>query len=254
MGGQGSKGVNQVNRPRVVSSYRRLGQSFSWKGSTMVRIREKIGVVKAGFRCGTWMVIGHPFQVRESVNRKRWKAVCRCECGKVAVLSADHLRSAAMVRCNSCHVANRNRTHGMSNERLYKVFHGIKQRCENPKSHAWSDYGGRGITLCEEWSNSYIAFRDWAMQNGYATHLQIDRIDNDKGYCPTNCRWTNSAEQGRNRRSNIVLSFAGKTQCVADWERDTGIKEATIRTRLKLGWPLEKALTNPVRTFRAKAC
>ena len=87
-----------------------------------------------------------------------------------------------------------------SNTRLYGIWRGIKRRCLNPNYHHFKNYGGRGITVCDEWLESFKSFYDWAMSNGYQDDLSIDRIDNDKGYDPSNCRWVTMAEQNKNKR------------------------------------------------------
>ena len=139
-------------------------------------------------------------------------------------------------------------THGGSGTRLNKIYRAIKQRCNNPQNPAYENYGGRGITVCAEWLNSFEAFRDWALANGYRDDLTIDRIDNDGPYCPENCRWVTMKQQGNNRRSNRVLTYNGENHTITEWAELTGINLHTLMGRLYVrGWNVEKALTTKVR-------
>jgi hypothetical protein len=122
----------------------------------------------------------------------------------------------------------------------------MKQRCNNPGHVAYERYGGRGVKVCDEWSKSFEAFYHWAVSHDYADNLSIDRIDNDKGYSPENCRWVNKIFQQNNRRSNIYITAFQKTLTVAQWARETGIKESTIRFRLLKGIDGETALRRTV--------
>lgn len=134
--------------------------------------------------------------------------------------------------------------HGGSGTRLYNVWKHIKQRTTNPRDKNFPDYGGRGITICKEWRNDFPAFREWALASGYTDDLTIDRIDNDKGYSPENCRWVPFEQQGRNRRSCNNITAFGITDTVAGWSKKTGIPAETIRSRINhLGWKPEDAVS-----------
>lgn len=130
------------------------------------------------------------------------------------------------------------------NTKLYKVWFAIKERCFNPNNKSFHNYGGRGITICKEWINDYASFRDWSYENGYQEGLSIDRIDNNGNYSPDNCRWTSRKVQGNNRRNNLFYTLDGRTQSVAQWAEELGIKHNTLLLRLEK-WPLRRALTEP---------
>ena len=118
----------------------------------------------------------------------------------------------------------------------------MKARCYKP-SHVWYHrYGGRGITVCNEWLNNFAAFRDWAIANGYADTLTVDRIDNNKGYFPENCRWSDQVTQISNRSISRKYEYGGKTQTLQQWADELGIKYVTLYKRLvHLNWDVEKA-------------
>lgn len=128
--------------------------------------------------------------------------------------------------------------HGLSKHPLMIVRNSIKQRCFNPKEPGFELYGKRGITLCEEWRVSFISFYNWCLANGWKKGLHIDRIDNDKGYCPENCRISTPKENAHNRRSNVIITYNGETHCTAEWSRKTGIDAQKILHRFKKGYDL----------------
>lgn len=132
-------------------------------------------------------------------------------------------------------------------KKLYNTWFGMKRRCYDPCCKNYSRYGERGITICDEWLNSFKNFSSWALSNGYSEGLTIDRIDNDKGYSPDNCRWATKSEQNRNYSRNHKLTYKGQTKCVADWSEEYGIKEATILERIRNGWTPEEIFTIPLK-------
>lgn len=117
-------------------------------------------------------------------------------------------------------------------------------RCVNTKNARFKDYGGRGITVCESWKGSFESFIN-DMGRRPSKEYSLDRIDNDKGYSPENCRWTTRKEQQRNMRSNITIEYLGQTKCLAEWSEITGIPQCTITTRIKRGWSEKEAITQP---------
>lgn len=134
------------------------------------------------------------------------------------------------------------KTHGLSKTSLYHRWICMKDRCSNPKSKSYPSYGGRGISVCKEWNESFEAFYEWAIGSGFDGTLTLDRIDNNKNYYPENCRWVSIKEQNRNCSRNNMITHNGKTQCVTDWARELGIRPATIYDRLHKGMTIEEAL------------
>jgi DNA-directed RNA polymerase subunit RPC12/RpoP len=135
-------------------------------------------------------------------------------CGNEFKAQVRYINSGAIISCgcyNKQLVKDRNTKHGLVNTGLYGIWRNIKNRTLNPKHKQYNDYGGRGITICDEWKNDFMSFYAWAMTNGYSDELSIDRIDNDGGYSPENCRWTTSIIQNRNKRipTNNTSGYKG---------------------------------------------
>ena len=118
---------------------------------------------------------------------------------------------------------------------LHHEWSNMITRCTNPNREQWMDYGGRGITVCNEWRHDAAAFIHWALANGWQPGLTIERIDNDGGYFPDNCTWTTRDAQNRNRRSTIKVTWNGKTQCIMDWCNELGLNHFTVYKRMKRG-------------------
>lgn len=132
--------------------------------------------------------------------------------------------------------------HGMYGTRLYHIWNGLNGRCNNPNNKDYANYGGRGISVCDEWREAQNFF-DWAIDNGYSHELSLDRINTNGDYCPNNCRWITVNEQQRNKRNNRIIEYNGKKHCIAEWAELTGIPKQTIVSRLRYGWDVKDVLT-----------
>lgn len=170
---------------------------------------------------------------------KYWK--CLCECGKsveVAIfsLSTGHTRSCG------CLIGEK---HGMRYTREYVSWKNMRSRCLNKKNASYPDYGGRGITICDRWLHSFTNFiTDMGLRS--SPELTLERIDNQKGYSPDNCKWATPTDQARNRRSNRLITYDGETLHLSDWAARLGIHRSSLMERLDK-WPLDKALLTPGR-------
>lgn len=132
-------------------------------------------------------------------------------------------------------------------KRLIHTLCHMKDRCLNERCKSFQDYGGRGITVCDEWLNDPDAFVRWSLSHGYREGLAIDRIDNDKGYSPDNCRWVTAAENNQNRRSCRYFTIGGERKNLQQWCDEFGVSRSMVEARLKRGWGIERALTTPKR-------
>lgn len=132
--------------------------------------------------------------------------------------------------------------HGKRKTRIYSIWRGMKKRCACPNHTYYHCYGGRGISVCEEWKNSFIAFNDWAVRHGYSDDLTIDRIDNNGNYEPSNCRFIPQSEQAKNTRTNVSVTIDGVTRICSDWAKEIGITPQAFFCRLKMGITGEELL------------
>ena len=181
-------------------------------------------------------------------SRRSWLR-CLCDCGEEKTVRRDHVVSGRVVSCG-CYGkalgAERNRTHGKTGTRLYRIWKDMRNRCGNKKVPGYHLWGGRGISVCNEWTN-FETFRGWAESSGYADNLSLDRIDNDGDYTPDNCRWATPKEQSLNRRSNCYITCNGVTKHISEWDKGIGAtKSGRVRSRLNAGWSVEQAVTTPV--------
>jgi hypothetical protein len=189
-------------------------------------------------------------------NRPAWR--CICDCGREKVVAGDSLKCGA-VKCCGAHKTKfysealsrrskiQNRKYPKetdSHSRLYTLWRAMKWRCLDPTHVAYDRYGGAGITICDDWM-TYSKFREWAVSSGYQEHLTIDRKDNNRGYCPDNCRWATHKEQSKNKKSGYHLTAFGETKHLMDWISDPRCKASpgALRRRLKSGHSTEFAIS-----------
>lgn len=172
-------------------------------------------------------------------NKPLW--TCKCDCGNYTSVTRRNLIKGYTISCG-CYRRELSKvshtTHGLSktnsvHNRLYRIWSGIKDRCGNPKSKYWSKYGERGILVCDEWINDYQVFHDWSMANGYNDSLTLDRIDNNKGYEPLNCRWVDYAVQENNRTNNICFLIDNKKYTLSQLARKDGITRKQAERKYK---------------------
>ena len=187
--------------------------------------------------------------------------LCKCDCGNTKVISSNQLHSGTkscgcLQRENAAKSA-KNRVHtpcrhkyevGTEYSRLHQAYKDIKNRCYNQNSKSYKSYGMRGITICQEWQNDFYAFRDWAMVNGHADDLTLDRINVNGNYEPNNCRWITVKEQNNNRRNNRIVTYNGETMTLHElWERYTDVPYKTLWSRVNAGWTIADAVERPIR-------
>jgi hypothetical protein len=189
-------------------------------------------------------------------GKTAWK--CKCDCGNITYVSTSNLTCNRIKSCGCLKLEKlleRSTTHNQRHTHLYDVWKSIRQRCNNPKNRGYHNYGGRGITICEEWDKSFETFYKWSYANGYSTEnqkdeklkLTIDRIDNNGNYEPSNCRWVDRKTQASNTRIAKFFTINGETKCFSEWCRIFGIHRATFDRRIKNGWSIEKAITTPIK-------
>ena len=184
---------------------------------------------------------------RDKFHRTMWK--CRCDCGNEKVIPYENLAKGDTRSCGClAHdlTVERNLKHGDSfrgkKERLYGIYNNMKTRCYTKTDSHYERWGGRGIKMCDEWLNSYEAFKEWAINNGYKEDLTIERIDNDGNYCPENCKWISHKEQARNKRNNHFLTYNGERKCLGEWCEIYNIPRTTLWNRVARGWTPEECL------------
>lgn len=164
----------------------------------------------------------------------------RCDCGRTKIVAGPNLRNGSTRSCGCVQ-----RPHGMFGTPEYGAWVGMIQRCTNPKGRAFPNYGGRGITVCPRWLNSFQNFFA-DMGPRPSRGLSLDRIDNNGPYAPENCRWATRKQQARNKRTSRVLVVDGVSATIPEWVERTGLLKSTIRERLRRGWTPKRAVSTPV--------
>lgn len=192
---------------------------------------------RTGERFGRVVVLERAENSKHGKSRQR----CKCDCGKIFVTDTQNLVNDDCQSCGCLRkelLGSAHRTHGLSKEAIYAVWCDMRHRCLNPQHHEYKNYGGRGISVCEEW-HKFEVFYAWAISSGYAKGLSIERKDVNGNYCPENCTWITMKEQARNRRNNVV--YDGKTQ--NEWARELGLSRTTLfRYRKKHNCDLKSAV------------
>jgi hypothetical protein len=176
-----------------------------------------------------------------------WK--CQCDCGTTTIVRASYLTFGKSTSCG-CYQKERQKAvvtkHNMTKTREYRIWAGIRARCNDENATKWCDYGGRGIKVCDRWSDFTNFYADMGPRP--SPQHSIDRIRSSGDYCPENCRWATPREQHNNRVSTRYLSYAGETLSLADWADKLGVPYNTLYSRVFKGWTVDRVLNVPVRT------
>lgn len=167
--------------------------------------------------------------------------LCRCDCGESKIVTGNHLRSGAVVSCGCFHEQQQRapKLHGMRRTRAWAIWSLMVQRCTNPRNPAWPNYGGRGIRVCVEWMQFASFIRDMGPP---PEGLTLERINNERGYEPGNCRWATRTEQARNKRTNRIVELGGVSMPLVVWCELLGLKYWTVHARLRRGATEREAL------------
>lgn len=200
---------------------------------------------------------GQPFErltvLRRGQNRKtsaRW--ICECSCGTICTVDSADLRRKKAKSCGCIQreiaqaLGKTRATHGLADSPEYRMWNGIKKRCLTPTAQNYSYYGGRGITICDAWKESFQKFYDDMGPRPTPQHT-IERRSNDLGYDKENCYWATVIEQAHNRRNNHMITIENATRCLVEWLEIYHIGRSTFSYRVNHGWSLARALTTPVR-------
>lgn len=187
--------------------------------------------------------------VSEAERRYGYKcALCHCDCGTIMSAAMHMLRNGNTRSCGCLQVESitkRNRTHGLTGTPAWYSYHSAKQRCSNRRSQGWKDYGGRGITMCAHWLESFENF--YADMGQRPPKTSLHRIDNDGPYSPENCRWATPSEQGLNSRNIRLMTCNGETFSLGEWCRRLNVSRHTMYRRFSAGWTVAAALSTPNR-------
>lgn len=191
------------------------------------------------------------------IGSKR-RILCKCDCGNVKEYSMDRVihgrtQSCGCIRKEMLLIHRNNNGTSVypkeaTDSKLYKIWNSMKFRCYTISSGAYFKYGAKGIRICEEWKNDFMAFYNWALANGYSDELTIDRIDYRGNYEPSNCRWANIRTQANNKSNVRKYEYNGELHTMTEWSEIMNINYSALWERPNvLGWTIDKALTTPVR-------
>lgn len=191
-------------------------------------------------------------------NKKRHlnKVTAKCECGNIKDFYLSNIVSG---KTSSCGCINRqksserykilNLSHGLANHPLYTIYHAMMNRCYNENDISYKRYGGKGVTVCDEWRNDFMKFFEWAMNYRWREGLQLDKdiLGNGKLYSPDTCKFVSRSENCRNRSTNKIIQYNGESKTLSEWCEKTGLNHTCILHRLKRGWSIEKTLNTPAK-------
>lgn len=207
----------------------------------------------SGQKFGRLTVIKDTGRRSTSGNNVIW--LCECDCGNFIEVRGCNLTTKRRPQKScGCLIPESMRAiatrHGGNKDRLYRVWMGMRRRCNDVKVKDYPRYGGRGIMVCDDWQD-YAVFREWALANGYDPNAEfqkctLDRIDSNGNYEPANCRWVDIKTQENNRRNNKRIEYNGKVMNVSEWAEYVGMNADLLRDRLRRGWCFERAITEPV--------
>jgi len=200
---------------------------------------------RTGQRIGKLVVVKRAAnKVEGSVKRACW--LCKCDCGNEIIVSSHSLNKALKgdggTRSCGCLTKEKPIKHGLYNSRIYRTWATMIQRCTNPNNTGYKSYGGRGITVCEEWLDFSNFYADMGERPKGKT---LDRTNNSLGYSKENCRWATRKEQANNRRTNLFIIFNRAKKTLPQWANITGLTVSCLRRRIASGWSIEKTLTTP---------
>ena len=200
-----------------------------------------------GRRFGNWIVTGRcGYDTHRNI---KWR--CQCNCGRLGIVIEPQLLNGSSAKCRVCDGKEIKTKHGRFGTKPYKVWAKMMDRCYNPRSADYADYGGRGIMVCEKWHDAATLLL-WLDSSNYHPRLTIDRVNNNGDYCPENCQWSTIKKQSRNRRSNHKVTISGITKLLCEWSEESGINYDCLRWRLKVNWPINLLLAQSGSTQRRK--
>lgn len=201
--------------------------------------------IKQGDKFGKWTII-EEIAPKIISNKPRRMFRCQCECGNIGEVQLSCLRNGHSTSCGceqKKRVSAANTKHGLEKHPLYNTWKNIKKRCNYINASEYENYGGRGISVCEEWSNNFQSFYNWAINNGWSKELTIDRIDTNGNYCPENCRWANVETQMNNMTKNHYIEYNGDTYTLSTLSKHLSIPYNIVRYRLSnCKWTVEQLI------------
>lgn len=173
--------------------------------------------------------------------------IVKCECGNQLRIGLGQLRSGHTKSCGCIRKQKPNRKiHGESKSRLYKIWNNMIHRCYRKNDISYKNYGSREIKVCDEWRDSFICFKNWAVENGYSEFLSIERKDVNKNYSPSNCCWIKFSNQNNNKRNTVYIEFNKEIHTLKEWSAILELPVYILKNRLRSGWTLEKTFTSPI--------